>query len=156
MIDKNKPAYPFVPNQQQTLPDGTWDQNCEFGDPGITIRQYYAAKAMQTIGVNLQFSYKNIAEQSFKMADAMIEFENKMKWETTIKLKDLLTEYDVNSDDELEEVARVKPLWIERLSQYPALRSFAPSLEKIKTKAGFNKWLDRLYDFCDYERIWVE
>ncbi len=29
------PAYPFVPNPQMQLADGTWDQNTEFGDPGF-------------------------------------------------------------------------------------------------------------------------
>lgn len=79
-----------------------------------------------------------------------------MNWKITIKLKDLLKEYDVNSDDELEEVARVKPLWVERLSEYPALRHLVPSLKKIKTESGFNKWLNLLYDYCDYKGIWVE
>lgn len=61
MTDKNSPAYPAN------------------GHYGINIRQYYAAKAMQGIVSNpdCSFNFKIIAENSFKIADALIEFENK-------------------------------------------------------------------------------
>jgi len=52
--------------------------------PGINIRQYYAAKAMQGLCANynnlsLKESgvFDNIVEMSFKIADKAIEFENK-------------------------------------------------------------------------------
>ncbi len=32
----NENAYPFTPNQQMKLDDGTWDQNTDYGEPGFT------------------------------------------------------------------------------------------------------------------------
>jgi hypothetical protein len=46
----------------------------------LTIRQYYAAKAIQGLTVNFHKSpvdYLGAVEMAFKIADAMIEFENK-------------------------------------------------------------------------------
>lgn len=45
MTDKSGgPAYPFTPNQQMKLPDGTWDQDTEFGEPGMSARLVIATK----------------------------------------------------------------------------------------------------------------
>ena len=78
-----------------------------------------------------------------------------MAWSKTVKFRDLLSEYD-NNADELEEIKRVKPIWIERFNSINCLSDFVPSLKKVKTLSQFNKWLNSVYDFCDYERIWVD
>ena len=36
MSNLDEPAYPFTPNQQMKLDDGTWDQNTDYGEPGLT------------------------------------------------------------------------------------------------------------------------
>lgn len=76
-------------------------------------------------------------------------------WKTKVKFRDLLEEY--NSDaDELEEIERIKPLWIERFNSINKLKKFAKSIEKVKTESQFNKWLNSVYDFCDDSLIWIE
>ena len=75
-------------------------------------------------------------------------------WEKTVKFRDLLEDFD-DSADELEEIKRIKPLWIERFESIDELKHFVPSLKKIKTQNGFNNWLNRVYDFCDENNIWV-
>jgi len=66
-----------------------------------------------------------------------------------------LEDFDTSAD-ELEEIERVKPLWIERFESINSLKSFVPSFKKVKTQTQFNTWLGRVYDFCDDNRIWVE
>lgn len=78
-----------------------------------------------------------------------------MSWNKTIKFRDLLKEYD-QTKDELEEIKRVKPLWVERFKEYPELEEFIKPLKRVKTESQFNKWLNNVYDFCDICRIWVE
>ena len=75
-------------------------------------------------------------------------------WIETVKFRDLLEDFD-DSADELEEIKRIKPLWIERFESIDELKHFVPSLKKIKTQNGFNNWLNRVYDFCDENSIWV-
>jgi len=46
----------------------------------LTLRQYYAAVTIQGLTVNFHKSpvdYRGAVEMAFKIADAMIEFENK-------------------------------------------------------------------------------
>ena len=78
-----------------------------------------------------------------------------MSWNRTVKFRDLLSDYDT-SKDELEEIKRVKPLWIERFKQYSELEEFISPLKRVKTQAQFNKWLNNVYDYCDICRIWVD
>jgi hypothetical protein len=40
---------------------------------GMTLRDYFAAKAMQAFLPNTETTYKQDAECSYKMADAMLE-----------------------------------------------------------------------------------
>ena len=77
-------------------------------------------------------------------------------WVAKVKFRDLLKEFNVGADDELEEVQRVMPLWIERFKNIPQLSHFVKSLKKVKTESGFNRWLDIVYDYCDSNSIWVE
>ena len=76
-------------------------------------------------------------------------------WIETVKFRDLLEDFDTSAD-ELEEIKRIKTLWIERFELIDELKHFVPSLKKIKTQNGFNNWLNRVYDFCDENSIWVE
>jgi hypothetical protein len=77
-------------------------------------------------------------------------------WQTTVRFKDLCEEFDTEAEDELGEVERVKPKWIERFNQYPILKTYLSSLERVKTESAFNKWLNSVYDYCDQNLIWVE
>lgn len=45
----NEPAYPFTQAQQVKLPDGTWDQNTEYGEPGVTKREYFAGRGAPSL-----------------------------------------------------------------------------------------------------------
>ena len=76
-------------------------------------------------------------------------------WKTTVKFRDLLEDFDTDAD-EIEEIKRIKPLWIERFESTNSLKSFVPSLKRVKTQTQFNNWLNRVYDFCDDNRIWVD
>ena len=76
-------------------------------------------------------------------------------WKTTVKFRDLLEDFDTSAG-EIEEIKRIKPLWIERFESIDKLKHFVASLKKVKTQNGFNNWLNRVYDFCDDNDIWVE
>lgn len=70
MIHKEKPAFPSTPATTE------WRE-------GITIRDYFAAKAMQSVitrlggrplcDVNEQDTFNMVAEESYKYADAMLK-----------------------------------------------------------------------------------
>ena len=77
------------------------------------------------------------------------------QWIKTVNFRDLLEEWNDDAD-ELQEIKRIKPLWVERFESINELKNFVPALKKVKTLNGFNKWLDSVYDYCDYERIWIE
>ena len=77
------------------------------------------------------------------------------KWEKTVKFRDLLEDFNPDAN-ELEEIKRIKPLWIERFESINELKSFVTSLKRIKTQQQFNNWLNRVYDFCDENSIWVD
>ena len=77
------------------------------------------------------------------------------KWKKTVKFRDLLEDFNPDAN-ELEEIKRIKPLWIERFESINELKSFVTSLKRIKTQQQFNNWLNRVYDFCDENSIWVD
>jgi hypothetical protein len=77
-------------------------------------------------------------------------------WKQKIKLTDLIYSYDSSAADELIEIERIKPLWIERLSSISCLKQFIPFIKKVKTEAKFNKVISQIYDYCDDNLIWVE
>ena len=78
-----------------------------------------------------------------------------MNWKHRVNFRDLLEDFDTKKD-ELLEIKRVKPLWIERFNSINSLKHFVQPLKKVKTQSQFNKWLGSVYDYCDYNRIWVE
>ena len=78
-----------------------------------------------------------------------------MQWLEKVKFRDLLELYDDCAEDELKEIERVKPMWIERFNGINSLKHFVKSLKAVKTESGFNKWLNKVYDYCDFNRIWV-
>lgn len=53
--------------------------NKEFGSSGMTLRDYFAAKAMQGIvsDPNLSMGVDKVAEWAYIQADAMLEWRNK-------------------------------------------------------------------------------
>jgi hypothetical protein len=69
-------------------------------------------------------------------------------WKEKVRFRDLLSEYNTEAEDELKEV--------ERFEGIGSLRAFVTSLKVIKTELGFNKWLNRVYDYCDLMGIWIE
>jgi len=71
-IEDGGPAFPFTPNQQMQLPNGTWDQNTDFGDPGMSLRDYFAAKAMQSIVSNWYRTYLEEDNHTTEQLDSMI------------------------------------------------------------------------------------
>lgn len=78
-----------------------------------------------------------------------------MNWKQKVSFRDLLDNYDT-SKDELEEIERIKPLWAERFNTIAPLKHFVQTLKKVKTESQFNKWLNKVYDYCDYNAIWIE
>jgi len=80
-------------------------------------------------------------------------------WKKRIQFKDLLKDFD-NDADELEEIARVKPIWRERFLSFklPEFERFAEEVggDSIKTLTQFGNFLNRVYDYCDEQKIWVE
>jgi hypothetical protein len=62
------PAFPGIPN-----PNATWN----ICAPGMTLRQYYAARAMQTLIYRLhqQYTYIQLIVEAYRMADGMLAFE---------------------------------------------------------------------------------
>jgi hypothetical protein len=69
-MDKNDggSVFPGIPN-----PNAAWNV-CA---PGMTLRQYYAAKAMQTLIYRLhqQYTYIQLIVEAYRMADGMLAFE---------------------------------------------------------------------------------
>ncbi len=55
-----------------------WDENSSV--PGMTLRDYFAAKAMQGMSANPEVGFIDIsaaANEAYKMADAMLKERNK-------------------------------------------------------------------------------
>lgn len=77
-----------------------------------------------------------------------------MRWKYNVNFRDLIQNFDTNAD-ELEEIKRIKPLWIERFNSIDKLKHFTNSLKKVKTQTQFNNWLRDVYDYCDLNNIWV-
>jgi len=75
-------------------------------------------------------------------------------WKTKISFRDLLEDFN-DENDELLEIKRIKPLWIERFSSIKELKHFVKDIEKIKTQSQFNKFLNKVYDYCDDNLIWI-
>jgi hypothetical protein len=54
----------------------TQENGCNSGEPGMTLRDYFAAKAMQSILIDPRIdndSYRECAEGAYKAADAMLK-----------------------------------------------------------------------------------
>jgi hypothetical protein len=63
------------PCEQGHTPEGTWNQSFE---PGMTLRDYFAAKAMQAIytaGIpsGVEMKYDEVATGAYAAADAMLK-----------------------------------------------------------------------------------
>lgn len=73
-INNGGPAFPVQPLDAQGLPQ----MECH---PGMTLRQWYAGKAMQGFVMSMKnddkYEAENIAIASFLVADAMIAHEAK-------------------------------------------------------------------------------
>jgi hypothetical protein len=61
----------FAFPQTDFLEDGS---TTGYGEPGMTLRDYFAAKAMQGFMVGVEMPrFDNIAKVAYEMADAMLE-----------------------------------------------------------------------------------
>jgi len=71
--DTGGPAFPFTPNMQKLLPDGTWDQDHDPGDEGMTLWDYYAAHALAgLLAGNVDYEIGVAAEDAANHADTLI------------------------------------------------------------------------------------
>ena len=78
------PAFPFTPNEQMKLPDGTWDQNTEFGDSGMSLRDWFAGMALAGMMAEPRTDdWKNhgkiVAQTAYDYADDMLTQRDKPK-----------------------------------------------------------------------------
>ena len=62
-INDGGPAFPNVPPDSQY---SDWDK-------GMTLRDYFAAAALQSMNIDGKFSAKTYASDAYKMADAMLK-----------------------------------------------------------------------------------
>lgn len=69
----NKTGGPAFPQSGVCTPEiNSWDSD-DFGGRGISMRDYFAAKAMQSIPMSLDANEQQlIANASYRMADAML------------------------------------------------------------------------------------
>ena len=64
------------------FPQHTMEPNPNGGEPriiwqeGMTLRDYFAAKAMQGLYARVNWSCADVAERAYKQADAMLEARN--------------------------------------------------------------------------------
>lgn len=78
-----------------------------------------------------------------------------MNWKQRVSFRDLTEDFDTEND-ELEEIKRIKPMWVERFNSIESLKHLSEGLKPIKTQTQFNNWLDKVFDYCDRNGIWVE
>ena len=71
--DTGGPAFPML----GYVENGEWEPYSQF--TGITLRDYFAAKAMQGMYANScdDYEFKGVAEAAYRTADAMIAERNK-------------------------------------------------------------------------------
>lgn len=62
-VNTGEPAFPLLAEQTQ---DG-------WAHEGMTLRDYFAAKAMETLAANQAWSEESIAEAAYRQADAMMK-----------------------------------------------------------------------------------
>ena len=65
-----------------------------------------------------------------------------------------------NPDDELNTVLKAKTKLVFHLKGYPCYKNLSPNiiteLEESTTYYSFIKVLDKVYDFADENKIWIE
>ena len=77
-----------------------------------------------------------------------------MNWKRTVKLKHILESApDLNDDDTLP--PSVKTLFCDTLANDHDLKQFVSYFKKAITVNDFNNAMAELYDFCDYNKIWI-
>ena len=74
------PAFPMT-HVTVLAEDGTPNESCEVGHAGMTLRDYFAAKAMQGFAATLtgtaRVFFDTLAFDAYAMADAMLKARNK-------------------------------------------------------------------------------
>lgn len=82
---KKDGGYAFPHDVEQRTSSG-WGESetCEFSDPGMTLRDYFAAKAMNAFVANsailktaVRADVDAVAKESYRFADAMLKFRGK-------------------------------------------------------------------------------
>lgn len=78
-------AFPFTPVPQPQNQDGTWCQQWDSGSPGMTLRDYFAAKAMQALIHDSEIvaddgaeTREMLAVDAYAIADAMLVERDKV------------------------------------------------------------------------------
>ena len=61
---------PAFPTERIGMESGEY---LTYQEEGMTLRDYFAAKAMQTIAANPHWTEEGIAEAAYKQADAMLK-----------------------------------------------------------------------------------
>lgn len=73
-MDNSPYAFPCEQHETQ---DGTWNQTFE---PGMSLRDYFAAKAMQSLVITTQtmlnITVEDVVEEAYVYADAMLKVRN--------------------------------------------------------------------------------
>lgn len=76
------------------------------------------------------------------------------QWQHVYELKDILKTYNPKGNKK-QEVNRIKESLHNRLEETPLIKHFQETLKGVKTEKSLNKWLDTLYDHCDFWGIWL-
>jgi len=74
--DNGGPAFPQTQTLDVENQIGFVSGN-DVGEGGMTLRDYFAAKALQACLTQGSWVYKNLARESYDIADAMLEARNK-------------------------------------------------------------------------------
>lgn len=88
-------------------------------------------------------------------------------WDGTVKIKHLFENLDSDSDTYEQDIAKaankIAEIFINQFGEDHPLFGLDMSLTieamrdaKESEEEDFNWWLENIYDWCDYHRIWVE
>lgn len=72
------PAFPFTPNPQWNLPDGTWVQAGDVGEPGMSLRDWFAGQVLANpVYIHRSENFQEHAEWAYALADALLKVRAK-------------------------------------------------------------------------------
>lgn len=87
-------------------------------------------------------------------------------WKYTINLKPVWEKYTDYShedyDNDIDLFVKMKTEIVSALKKeikpgdYSEIKDLIDSMQKSKHLSGFNNLFNKLYDFCDYKKIWLK